>query len=85
MAGLRCKEADFRPQWMGLPGEAYDNPMTESFFALLKCELLDNRKLKTKTSAHTAIFEFFEGRHNPSLSSEAVVRSSSLNSAQEPA
>ena len=38
--GKRCKEAGVRPS-MGSVGDAYDNAMCESFFATLKCELLD--------------------------------------------
>jgi putative transposase len=42
--GKRCQEAGVRPS-MGPVGDAYDNSMCESFFATLKCELLDRRRL----------------------------------------
>ena len=32
---------------MGSVGDAYDNAMAESFFASLKCELIDRRTWKT--------------------------------------
>ena len=40
---LRCKEAGVRPS-MGSVGDAYDNAMCESSFAILEWELLDRRK-----------------------------------------
>lgn len=62
--GPRCKEADVRPS-MGSVGDACDNAMCESFFAMLECELLDRRKFRTEAEARMAIFEFIEGWYNP--------------------
>ena len=50
---------------MGSVGDAYDNAMAESFFATLKCELLDRRRFKTQAEARIAVFEFIEGFYNP--------------------
>ena len=40
--GKLCTEMGVRPS-MGSVGDAYDNAMTESFFASLVCELIDRR------------------------------------------
>ena len=42
--GKRCREAGVRPS-MGSVGDAYDNAMSESFFATLECELLERRQV----------------------------------------
>ena len=39
--------------------------MAESFFASLKCELLDRRVFKTKREARVALFTYIEGWYNP--------------------
>src|SRR5258708_3383553 len=62
--GKRCREAGVRPS-MGSVGDAYDNPMAESFFAPLECELLDGRRFRTQAEARTAVLEFIEGFYNP--------------------
>ena len=56
----------------------------ESFFATLKCELLDRRKFKTKAEARVACFEFIEGWYNHSqqtddLSDPLILRGVSLS------
>jgi len=62
--GKRCKEAGVRPS-MGSVGDAYDNPMCESFFATLECELLDRRRFASQAEARVACFSFIEGFYNP--------------------
>ncbi len=62
--GKRCREASVRPS-MGSRGDAYDNAMCESFFAMLECELLDRRRFKTHAEAKMHIFQFIEGWYNP--------------------
>jgi putative transposase len=42
---------------MGSVGDAYDNAMAESFFAILERELLNRRRFKTQTEARLAVFE----------------------------
>ena len=39
--------------------------MAESFFATLKCELIDRRSWPTKTEARLALFSYIEGWYNP--------------------
>jgi putative transposase len=62
--GQRCIEMGVRPS-RGTVGDAYDNAMAESFFATLKCELVDRRIFCSPTEAETAIFQFIEGWYNP--------------------
>jgi Integrase core domain len=50
---------------MNSVGDAYDNAMCESFFATLKCELLDRHRFKTQAEARSAVFSFIEGFYNP--------------------
>ena len=50
---------------MGTVGDVYDNAMAESFFASLKCELIDRRSFKAKTEARLALFTWIEGWHDP--------------------
>ena len=52
-------------QGMGSVGDAYDNAVTESFFATLECELLDRSRFVTPTQARTAVFDYLEGFYNP--------------------
>ncbi|MCY4555200.1 MAG: IS3 family transposase [Chloroflexi bacterium] len=61
--GARCKEAGVRPS-MGSVGDAYDNALCESFFATLECELLDQRRFRSRGEARLAVFEFIEGFYN---------------------
>ena len=76
--GLRCKEMGVRPS-MGSVGDCYDNPMCESFFATLECELLDRRKFETKAQARIACFQFIEGWYNPSRRHSALGYKSPMN------
>lgn len=46
-------------------GDCYDNAMCESFFATLECELIEQRRFKTKAAACMAIFAFIEGWYTP--------------------
>jgi putative transposase len=62
--GHRCRDAGVRPS-MGSVGDAYDNAMSESFFATLECELLDRHRFKTQAEARSAVFAFIEGFYNP--------------------
>jgi putative transposase len=61
--GKRCEELNVRPS-MGTVGDAYDNAMAESFFALLESELLSRRKFKTKSEAARALFTYIEAWYN---------------------
>ena len=62
--GGRCREAGVRPS-MGSVGDAYDNAMCESFFAILEFELLARRRFASQTEARLAVFCFIEGWYNP--------------------
>ncbi len=50
---------------MASVGDAYDNAMCESFFATLKCYLLDRRRFTSQYDAGMVAFSFIEGWHNP--------------------
>ena len=50
---------------MGSVGDANDNALCESFFAMLECELLDRQRFHTKAEAKMAVFDFIEGFYNP--------------------
>jgi len=45
-------------------GDCYDNTLCGSFLAILECELLDRRRLKTRAETRMAIFEFLERWYN---------------------
>jgi putative transposase len=62
--GRRCQQAGITPS-MGSVGDAYDNAVTESFFATLECELLDRHRFRTHTEARMAVFDYLEGFYNP--------------------
>jgi transposase InsO family protein len=62
--GRRCRKAGVRPS-MGSVGDAYDNAMSESFFATLECELLDRERFRTPAEARRALFDYIEGWYNP--------------------
>jgi putative transposase len=62
--GRRCRAAGVVPS-MGSVGDAYDNALTESFFATLECELVDRSRWRTHAEARTAVFEFIEAFYNP--------------------
>jgi putative transposase len=51
--GQRCREFNVTRS-MGSVGDAYDNAMTESFFATLECELLDRSSFRTPAEARRA-------------------------------
>lgn len=54
--GLRCKAQGVRPS-TGSVGDAYDNAMCESFFATLKCELIDRSRFRNLFEARSAVIE----------------------------
>lgn len=62
--GLRRKEAGVRPS-MGSVGDAYDNALCESFFAVLECELFTRRRFASQAEARMACFSYIEGFYNP--------------------
>ena len=62
--GRRCREAGVAPS-MGSVGDAYDNALTESFFATLECELVDRSRWRTHAEARAAVFDYIEGFYNP--------------------
>ena len=62
--GRRCRDAGVVPS-MGSVGDAYDNALTESFFATLECELVDRSQWRTHAEARSAVFEYIEGFYNP--------------------
>jgi putative transposase len=62
--GKRCREMGVMPS-MGAFGDAYDNAMTEGFFATLERELRNRRRFTTQTEARMAVFEWIEGWYNP--------------------
>ena len=76
--GKRCKEMGVRPG-MGTVGDAYDNAMAESFFATLKCELIDRRIWKTHTEARLAIFTWIEAWYNPHRRHSSLGQISPIN------
>jgi putative transposase len=49
---------------LGSVGDCYDNAITESFFATLECELLEESTFRTHAEARMAIFDFVEGFYN---------------------
>jgi putative transposase len=57
--GNRYKEAGVRPS-TGSISDAYDNAMCESFFATLKCELLDRYRFQSHAEARMAVFHFIK-------------------------
>jgi putative transposase len=46
-------------------GDAYDNAMCESFFAILERELLERRRFVSQAEARMAGFNFIEAWYNP--------------------
>jgi len=73
---------------MGSVGDAYDNAMAASFFATLKCELIDRCRFHTRAEATMAVFGYIEGWYNledagtrPSVTSRR--RASSANARLE--
>lgn len=45
---------------MGSVGDAYDNAMRESFFAMLECEPLARRRFAPEAGARMAVFSYIE-------------------------
>ena len=62
--GKRCREAGIRPS-MGSVGDAYDNALWESFFAIFECELLARCRFASHAEARMATFSFIEAWYNP--------------------
>ena len=50
---------------MGSVGDAYDNVLCETFFAILECELLDRQRFPTRPDARLAVFDVIEGWSTP--------------------
>jgi len=76
--GNRCAQMGVRPS-MGSVGDAYDNAMAESFFAILECELLDRRSFQTKAEARLAVFTWIEAWYNPRRRHSALEYLSPVN------
>ena len=49
---------------MGSAGDCYDNALCESFFATLKCELIERSTFRTRAEARVAVFDFAEAFYN---------------------
>lgn len=49
---------------MSHKGDCWDNAVTESFWASLKCELMDHKPFKSHQEASLAIFEYIEVFYN---------------------
>jgi putative transposase len=62
--GERCRDAGVQLS-MGSKGDAYDNPVAESFFASLEKDLLRRRSFPTRQEARTAVFDYIETFYNP--------------------
>ncbi len=80
--GNRCREAGVRPS-MGSVGDAYDNAMCESFFAILECELLARRRFRSQAEARMACFSYIEGFYNPLRLQSALGYRSPISYEQE--
>ena len=80
--GMRCKEVGVRPS-MGSVGDAYDNALSESFFATLECELLDQRRFRSQAEARLAVFDFIEGFYNPRRRHSALGQRSPIHFERE--
>ena len=50
---------------MSRSGNCWDNAVAESFFAILKLELLYRCQWRTRAEAHSAVFEHIELFYNP--------------------
>jgi putative transposase len=61
--GRRAREAGIDLS-MGSTGDAYDNAMTESFFASLETELIDRTSWRTRADAPLAVFDYIEAFYN---------------------
>ena len=49
---------------MSRKGDCWDNAVSESFFRLLKTELVHHKRFKTRAEANQAIFEYIEVFYN---------------------
>ena len=74
----RKRIASVRPS-MGTVGDAYDNAMSESFFATLERELIDRRNWNTHTEARLAIFTWIEAWYNPHRRHSSLGQRSPIN------
>ena len=61
--GQRCRRAGIM-QSMGSRGDAYDNAVTESFFASLEKDLLRRRSFRTRQEARSEVFDYIEVFYN---------------------
>lgn len=61
--GHRCRRAGI-VQSMGSRGDAYDNAVTESFFASLEKDLLRRRSFRTRREARSHVFDYIEAFYN---------------------
>ena len=61
--GQRCRRAGIA-QSMGAKGDAYDNAVTESFFASLEKDLLRRRSFATRRQARAEVFDYIEVFYN---------------------
>jgi putative transposase len=59
----RARESGLLPS-MGTIGDAYDNAVIESFWALMPTELLDRQRWRTRAELANAIFEDLEIFYN---------------------
>jgi putative transposase len=57
---------------MGRVGTCWDNALAESFWAVLKNELIYTRAWPTRKAARTAIFDYIEGFYNPTRRHSAL-------------
>ena len=62
--GKRCGEAGVRPS-TGSVGDACDNALCESVFAIFECELLARRRFASHAEARMATFCFIAAWYNP--------------------
>ena len=68
----RCQRAGVRVS-MGSVGDCYDNPMSESFFATLECELLNIvPTFKSFAESDSAVFQFIEGFYNTPQKTQSI-------------
>jgi len=49
---------------VGMAGQCWDNAVAESFFAIIKRELIDTRAWPTRAGLQMAIFDYIEGWYN---------------------
>ena len=68
---------------MGSVGDAYDNAMTESFFASLECERIDRRSWKSFSEARMAIFALIKGWYDPRRRHKSIEQKSPTNFEEE--